>query len=431
MKILIENGRILDPVSGEETPASVLIDGGVIASLGAPAQNVDQRVDAGGCLIVPGFIDLSCHLREPGDDQKGSIASETRAAAHGGFTTVCTSPDSSPVNDSGAVTNLIRDVALRDGVVKVLPVGAITRGLDGELLSDMAGLTRAGCVALSNGDRPLGNSRVVRRCMAYAHTFGLTLFMQPENKALAAEGCAHEGAVATHLGLPGIPEVAETTAVAELLLLAEETGVRLHLSQVTTARAVEQIERAQSRGLAVTADVAIHHLVYNDAVLNGFDSRFHVRPPLRTEADRQGLLAGVRSGVITAIASQHRPQDPAAKQAPFAETGPGLSAVETTLGMGLRLVEAGELTLVQLLKSLTAGPAKVLGRDAPRIAEGAAADLCVFAPADRWTVSAASLLSVGKHAAALGEVLPGAVRLTLCDGSIAYAAAGAGAALMR
>lgn len=424
MKILIENGRVFDPVSGQETETSVFVKEGVIAALETSGEAVDRRIDAQGCLIVPGFIDLSCHVREPGDDQKGSIASETRAAAHGGFTTLCTSPDSSPVNDSGAVTNLILDVAARTGAVRVLPVGAITRGLEGELLSDMAGLTHAGCVALSNGDRPLGNSRVLRRCMAYARTFGLTLFIQPENKALAAEGCAHEGSVATHLGLPGIPEVAETIAVGELLLLAEETGVRLHLSQVSTARSVELIGRAQARGLAVTADVAMHHLLFNESALRGFDSRFHVRPPLRAEADRQGLLAGVRDGVITAITSQHRPQDPAAKQAPLAETAPGLSTVETTLGMGLRLVENGELSLPVLLAALTSGPARVLGRTPPRLDVGAPADLCVFAPGETWTVTAASLLSTGKHAAVLGEVLNGVVRATLCDGKVAFVAGG-------
>jgi len=422
MRILIRNGQLFDPRTGQVRAGAVLTDEQKIVAVGDSAldQTADREIDAGGALVSPGFIDLCCFLREPGDDQKGTLASETLAAAHGGFTTVCAAPESSPVNDSGAVTTLILERARKQGKARVLPIGALTRGLRGELLSDMAALARAGCVALSNGTYPAGNTRVLRRCMAYASTFGLTLFMRPENPALALDGCAHEGVVATRLGLPGIPEIAETIAVGELIMLAEDTGVRLHLSQLSTARSVDLVRAARERGLAVTADVAIHHLAFNENSLSDFDSRFHCRPPLRTEVDRQGLLRGVEEGVIDCIVSQHQPHDSAAKQAPFGETEPGLSTVESLLGLGLSLVAAGELSRERLLRALTLGPATVLDLVQPVLEPGAPADLCLFDPDGTWTPDVSTLLSAGKHAPLTGAPLPGRVMLTLSRGRIAY-----------
>lgn len=401
--------------------ATLVIRDGRIESVISPGSgySADRSIDVSGCLISPGFVDLCCNLREPGNGQKGNIASESRAAAHGGFTTLCASPETSPVNDSGAVTNLILDVAARRSTVRILPVGAITRGLDGELLSDMSGLSAAGCVAMGNGSRTVSNARVLRRCMAYAQTFGLTVMFSPENRALAAGGYAHDGLLASRLGLIGIPEVAETAAVMEMLLLAEETGVRLHLSQLSCARSVEMLMEARHRGIAVTADVAMHQLLFTDTALSGFDSRYYVRPPLRSETDRQALLAGVREGVFDAITSQHQPHDSAAKQAPLAAAEPGLSTIETTLSMGLLLVQRGELSRSQLLKALTQGPASVIGRRA-EIAPRAAADLCVFDANATWTPSASTLCSAGLHHPFPSESLPGRVRLTLCDGLAAW-----------
>jgi dihydroorotase len=405
--------------TGEEI--TVVVAGGKITDVIAPGarQTAGRTLDVSGCLISPGFVDLCCNLREPGNGQKGNIASESRAAAHGGFTTLCASPETSPVNDSGAVTNLILDVAAKRSPVRILPVGAITRGLEGELLSDMAGLSAAGCIAMGNGSRPVRNARVLRRCMAYAQTFGLTVMFSAENQALAADGYAHDGLIASRLGLVGIPEVAETAAVMEMLLLAEETGVRLHLSQLSCARSVEMLVEARNRGIAVTADVAMHQLLFTDQALSGFDSRYHVRPPLRGEQDRQALLAGVREGVIDAVTSQHLPHDSAAKQAPLPATEPGLSTIETTLSMGLLLVERGELSRQQLLQALTRGPASVIGRQAS-LEPGAAADLCVFDPGSCWTPSASTLCSAGLHHPFRSKALPGVMRLTLCDGRIAW-----------
>ncbi|MBW0147902.1 dihydroorotase [Marinobacter arenosus] len=417
----IVGGRILDGQGGERANTALLVRDGKIAALGDAASqaSADETLNADGCIITPGFIDLNCNLREPGNGQKGNIASETRAAAHGGFTTVCASPETSPVNDSGAVTHLIRDVAATRSPIHVLPVGAVTRGLEGELLSDMAGLAAAGCVAVGNGARGVRNARILRRCMAYAQTFGLTVMFSPENQALAADGYAHDGLVTSRLGLLGIPEVAETTAVMEMILLAEETGARLHLSQLSCARSVEMLAEARRRGIAVTADVAMHQLLFTEEALAGFDSRFHVRPPLRGERDRKALIAGVREGVIDAIVSQHLPHDSAAKQAPLAATEPGLSTIESVLSLGLELVELNELSLSELVRALTAGPASVLGREA-RVAEGDVADLCLFDPEQHWTPNHTTLVSVGRHAPVTGRELPGVVRMTLAGGKVAW-----------
>ncbi len=420
--IRIVNGRRLTAQGEAAGTESLLIENGRIAAVGEAAdrRHADQQLDAQDCRVAPGFIDLCCYLREPGNSQKGNIASETLAAARGGFATVCASPESSPVNDSTAVTHLIRDTATARGAVRVLPIGAATRALEGELLSDMAGLSAAGCVAFSNGSAVFRNARILRRCMAYAQTFGYTLMLQPRNQALSADGFAHDGQVAARLGLLGIPEVAETAAVMEMLLLAEEAGVRLHLSQLSTARSVDMVADAQQRGVAVTADVAMHHLVLTENALSGFDSRFHVLPPLRTEADRQRLLAGVRDGVIGSIVSQHQPQDPAAKRAPLGETGPGLSSVESVLSLGLTLVERDELTLPQLIGALTQGPAAVLDRPVAGLNEGDEADICIFDPRAHWVASAETLMSMGKHAPVTGSPLPGVIRYTLSGGRLAW-----------
>ncbi|WP_404365832.1 dihydroorotase family protein [Marinobacter sp.] len=416
--VRISGVTLLTGAATGQEPTSVLLRDGFISAFGDSARHepVDEEFTADGCYLSPGFVDLYCNLREPGDSQKGSIASETLAAAHGGFTTVCAAPDSSPVNDSGAVTRLIREVASERSPIRIRPIGAATRGLQGELLSDMSGLVAAGCIAFSNAGQTFRDARVLRRCMAYARTFDYTLMLQPSNRALAADGFAHDGLVTARLGLLGIPEVAETTAVMELLLLAEETGVRLHLSQLSTARAVEMIADAQARGVSVSADVAMHQLVFTEQALAGFDSRFHVMPPLRSENDRQGLLAGVREGVVGAIVSQHQPHDPAAKRAPLGETAPGLSAIESVLSLGLVLVNAGELRLSELIRALTSGPSAILGETAGELRTGEQADLCVFDPAATWVASANNLCSLGKHAPLVDHPLPGVVRHTFCEG---------------
>ncbi|XOZ32761.1 dihydroorotase [Halomonadaceae bacterium KBTZ08] len=422
MKWRVDN--IHPVIDGEPAsmPTSVLVADGRIAGVGSElsGERAERVVDGTGQWLLPGLIDLNCLLPEPGSDRTGSIESETRAAARGGFTTVCTTPDTSPVNDSGAVTHLVLDVAQRQGHTRVLPVGALTRGLAGERLSDMAGLTRAGCVALGNGGYTAASARVLRRCMAYAHTFGIRLFLQPENASLASEGCAHDGLVAARLGLPGIPEVAETTAVSELLMLAEETGASLHIGPLSCARSVALVRAAKEAGHSVTAEVGITHLVATEDAIEGYNGTFHCRPPLRSEADRRALLEGVESGVIDAIVSQHRPSDEAAKLAPFPETEPGLSTVESTLSLGMERVAAGELSQRALLRALTTGPAQVLGLDTPTIAENAVADLTLVDPRRTWAPAARTLFSAGPHLPVMDRALPGRVTLTAVDGRIRH-----------
>lgn len=423
MKIRIENARLFDPQTGRAHVTDLLIAQGKIASIGGGKSPAAERVfNAQEALLVPGFIDLACHLRDGSEGADSSLAIETQAAAKGGFTTLCRIPDSDPLNDTAAVTSLVRGTAQRTSRVRILPIGAVTRGLGGEQLSDMAGLQQAGCVALSNGQQGFASSRVIRRCMAYAQTFGVTLMLQPENKALSGDGCVHEGLLATRLGLPGIPHAAETTAVSELILLAEDAGARLHLSQISCARSLDLIRAAKQRGQCVTADVAITSLVLNESAIGAFDSRFHLRPPLRTEADRCALVAGVSDGTISAISSQHRPLDNAAKKAPFAQAAVGLSTIESVLSLGLLLVERGELSLQQLVSCLTLGPAEVLSLPVPQLVEGAAADLCVFSATQHWRAQADQLLSAGKWVPMADQDLPGRVLLTFCAGALVYAA---------
>lgn len=413
----IENARII----GDDTPVHLLVRGGTIQRMGHEpiADPAERVIDASGLTLLPGFVDLCCNLREPGNGQKGNIASETRAAARGGFTTVCASPDTSPVNDSGAVTNLICDVAHAEAAIQVLPIGAATRGLAGELLSDMVGLSRAGCVAFSNGTRTMANARILRRCMAYARTFDLTLMLQPINRALAADGYAHDGKVAARLGLLGVPEVAETTAVMEMLLLAEETGVRLHLGQLSCARSVEMVADARRRGVAVTADVAMHQLMFTEEALSGFDSRYHVVPPLRTEADRKALIRGVEEGVIDAIVSQHQPHDSAAKKAPLGETEPGMSTVESVFSMGLNLTQQNELSMEALVRALTAGPASVVGTIS-ELRPGGEASFSLWDLDSQWQATGEKIHSRGSHVPVSDKPLTGVPHWTIAAGRIAY-----------
>jgi dihydroorotase len=412
----IDNARLADG-----TVVNLLARDGLIQAMGAEpvSGSAETVIDANGLTLLPGFIDLCCNLREPGNGQKGNIASETRAAARGGFTTVCASPDTSPVNDSGAVTNLIRDVARSSAAIRVLPVGAATRGLAGELLSDMVGLSNAGCVAFSNGTRAMANARILRRCMAYARTFDLTLMLQPVNQALAADGYAHDGKVAARLGLLGVPEVAETASVMEMLLLAEETGVRLHLGQLSCARSVEMVADARNRGVSVTADVAMHQLLFTEEALSGFDSRYHVVPPLRTEADRKALLKGVEEGVIDAIVSQHQPHDSAAKQAPLGVTEPGMSTVESVFSMGMSLVRTNQLSMAALLRALTTGPALVVGKSG-ELRQGGEASFSLWDLAGEWHATPDRLLSRGIHVPVPGRQLEAVPRWTVAEGRVAY-----------
>ncbi|WP_165674176.1 dihydroorotase [Metapseudomonas otitidis] len=421
MRTHIIGARLIDPASGTDQVTDLFLQAGKVTAIGqAPAGfEAETRIDAQGLVAAPGLVDLNAALREPGYSRKGNVDSETRAAAAGGVTSLCCPPLTRPVLDTPAVAELILDRAREAGHAKVFPIGALTRNLAGEQLAELVALRDTGCVAFGNGLAPMSSSRTLRRAMEYAATFDLTLVLQPQDADLAEGGLAHEGATAGFLGLAGIPESAETVALARDLLLVEQSGVRAHFSQITSARGAEMIAEAQARGLPVTADVAMYQLLLTDDALTGFSSLYHVQPPLRSQADREGLRQAVKSGVIGAIASHHQPHEADAKLAPFAATEPGISSVELLLPLALSLVEDGLLDLPTLLARLTAGPARALRLPAGRIAVGAPADLVLFDPQGR-TQAGEAWHSRGRNCPFIGDSLPGRVRYTLMDGHLTF-----------
>ncbi len=421
MRTRILGARVIDPSSGFDQVADLYIEGGKLSAIGqAPAGfEADQTLDASGLVAAPGLVDLSVALREPGYSRKGSIASETLAAAAGGVTSLCCPPITKPVLDTSAVAELILDRAREAGHAKVFPIGALSKGLDGEQLAELVALRDAGCVAFGNGLNNFRNARTLRRALEYAATFDLTVIFHSQDHDLAEGGLAHEGATASFLGLSGIPETAETVALARDLLLVEQSGVRAHFSQLTSARGAQLIADAQARGLPVTADVALYQLILTDEALIDFSSLYHVQPPLRTRADRDGLREAVKSGVISAIASHHQPHELDAKLAPFGETEPGISGVQLLLPLAMTLVQDGLLDLPTLLARLSSGPASALRLPVGQLKPGQAADILLFDP-QASTVAGESWHSKGRNSPFLGHCLPGQVRYTLVDGHISF-----------
>ncbi|MDH5784271.1 MAG: dihydroorotase [Chromatiales bacterium] len=424
MKITIHGGRLIDPANNIDDTLDLHIAEGRIVALGVAPEGfvAEQTINASGQIVCPGLIDLQARLREPGQKQKGTIASESRAAASAGVTTLCCPPDTRPVIDTPAVAEQIRHRAEAIGMARVLPVGALTQNLEGQQLASMQALQSAGCIVMGNARHPIANTLVQRRALEYAATLGLTVFLNSEDPWLASDGCIHEGALSTRLGLAGIPECAEVIAVGRDLMLVEQTGVRAHFGQLSTARAVEMIAEARSRGLAVTADVSAHQLFLTEMDVAEFDSSCHVRPPLRSQRDRDGLRAAVADGAVSAICSDHQPHDRDAKLAPFAATEPGISALETLLPLTLRLVEERVLDLSSAIARLTSGPAAILGLEVGQLGIGAIADICIFDPKHHWRVEEQSLLSHGKNTPFLGWELSGRATTTLLAGRIVHQA---------
>ncbi|QIK38750.1 dihydroorotase [Caldichromatium japonicum] len=421
-RLTIRGGRLLDPVSRLDRVLDLHIAGGRVLALDAPPEGFrpDRILDARGQIVCPGFVDLCARVREPGDEHKATIASEVRAAAASGVTTLCCPPDTHPVIDTPAVARLIHQISKRHALARVLPIGALTQGLEGQTLAGMAALKQAGCLVLSQADQPIRDTQVLRRALEYAATFALPVFLLPLDPDLAAGGCAHEGVVSTRLGLPGIPESAETVVLARALVLAEQTGARIHFQRLSTARGVEMLAEARARGIAVSGDVAMHQLFLTEQDVATFDANCHLIPPLRTAADRAALRQGVAEGILGAICSDHQPHELDAKLAPFPETAPGLSALETLLPLGLRLVEEGVLDLMTLIERLSSGPAEILGREPGRIVPGAPADLCLFDPQVNWTVCPETWISRGQNTPFMGQRLRGRVSWTLFGGRIVY-----------
>lgn len=423
MSLVIRGGRLIDPAQGLDEITDLYIDAaGRVAAVGTPPPGfrAQRELDARDCVVCPGLVDLRARTREPGLEYKATIESEVRAAVAGGITTLACPPDTHPVIDTPAMAQMIQSRAWRYGLAFIHPLGALTRGLEGQQLADMEALAAAGCVGFSNALVAITDTQVMRRALEYAATFGLTVHLHAEDPYLAGRGCMHEGIVSARLGLTGIPEAAETVAVARELALIEQTGCRAHFCGISSARAVAMIAEARARGLPVTADVTAHHLHLTEHDVGVFDTLCHVRPPLRSHADREALREAVRAGVIDAICSDHQPHEPDAKLAPFAESAPGISGLETLLSLVLALVEKGVLALAQAIDLLTRKPAAILGIEAGRLAVGAKADVCVFDPAARWTVAAERLVSRGRNTPFLGRTLPGRVRYTLIGGRVVF-----------
>ncbi|MCB1789077.1 MAG: dihydroorotase [Gammaproteobacteria bacterium] len=422
MSISIVNGRLVDPAHGIDDLLDLHVDGEVVVGVGdAPAEfTADEVIDARGCIVAPGLVDLAANLREPGYEYKATLSSEAAAAARGGITTVLCTPDTNPVIDNAAVVELIHRMARKLGQTRILATGALTRGLNGEQLSEMAALRQAGCVAVSNAHYPLGSTLVERRALEYASTFGLTVFLRPEDRHLRAGGCAHEGAVATRLGLPAIPSAAESVAVARDLALAEHCQAKIHFRALSTMTAARMLGEARAAGINVTADVAAHQLHLTEMDVDGFDPKCHVSPPLRTLSDREALRRAVADGTIAAICSDHQPHEPDAKERPFPETEPGISGLETLLGLTLRLVDEGALDLLTALARVTSGPADILGLPYGRLGIGSPADVVVFDFERRWTLDAARMRSEGHNTPFDGWDFPGTVTHTIFNGRVVY-----------
>lgn len=421
-KIHIRNGHIIDPANQRDSLGDIFIAAGKIVSIDhAPGGfTANHEIDAQGCWVFPGIVDLCARLREPGQEQKATIASETHAAARAGITTLCIPPDTHPIIDTPAVVELIHRRAEIAGQSKVVTLGALTVGLAGEHLSEMVQLKQAGCVGMTNLDHSIDESRIIRRAMEYAASNGITVFINAEDEDLAGNGCAHEGRVSTRLGLAGIPETAETLAVSRKLMLIEQTGVRAHFSQLSSARAVQMIKRAQYDGLPVTADVSAHQLHLTEMDIGFFDSNCHVHPPLRTQRDRDGLRQGLKEGTVSVICSDHQPHDRDAKLAPFGETEPGISSLETLLPLSLRLIEEGVMDRTEIIARLTCQPAAVLNIEAGSLSIGNAADICIFDPSQHWTLNENEIQSRGHNTPFIGWEFNGRVRHTLIDGKIIF-----------
>lgn len=418
---LIRGGRIIDPAQQLNTIRDLWIDesGKITTKATALKQLADNEIiDAKGHYVLPGIIDLSARFREPGQENKADICHESAAALHSGITQVCLQADTLPVIDTPAVVDLIQQKAEATTSPAIHTLGAMTIGLQGKQLSEYAALKKAGCVGVSNADRAIADNQMMRNIMEYAASHGLKVFMGTTDRYLSASGCVHEGRVSARMGLHGIPTAAEAIAISRDLILIETTGVNAHFGRLSTAAAVELIAQAQQRGLNVTADVAAHqlHLTEND-ILN-FNSQAHVLPPLRTLQDRDKLREAVANNTIQAICSDHQPHEPDAKLAPFAETEPGISALETLLPLTLKLVQDGILTLDRAIESITHKPACILQAAGGTLNEGTMADITIIDPEAIWTLTADTMLSRGNNTPFDGWQFQGKVTHTLLQGKL-------------
>ncbi len=423
--LLIQGGRIIDPGLGRDEIGDLLIAEGKISELGktiSPQPGYDA-FNAQGLIVCPGFIDLHCHLRQPGFEERETIATGTRAAAKGGFTTVCGMPNTNPPLDNRATVEYVKETAAKEGIVRVLPIGCVTKGRKGKELADLAELASAGVVAFSDDGSPVANSRLMRQALEYSCASGLPIINHCEDISLTEGGQMNEGAVSARLGLPGMPAAAEEIMVARDLALAQLTGGRLHIAHVSTEGSVELIRRAREKGVPVIAEVTPHHLTLTEAKVMGYDTNAKVNPPLRTERDVQALIQGLKDNVIDIIATDHAPHTEADKHCEFTSAAFGISGLETALGSLMTLVHSRQLTLITLITKLTSEPAKIIGNKYGKLgtlAIGSPADITVFDPNTEWVVDTMTFASKGKNTPLAGSVLKGKVIATIYRGEIIY-----------
>lgn len=419
--LAIVHGRLVDPATGRDSPGTLLVRDGRIAAVDGDAR-ADRTLDARGLVVAPGLVDLAARLREPGLEHRATLESELAAAVAGGVTSLACPPDTDPPLDEPGLVQMLKHRALRLNRAHVYPVGALTQQLAGEGLTEMGELAAAGCVAFSNADEPLVDTQVLLRALQYAQTFGHRVWLRPQDAHLARGGVAHEGEVATRLGLASIPTLAETVHLATILALVRETGSRVHFARISSAAGAAMLRAAKAEGLPVTADVGVHHLHLCDVDIGWFDAQARFVPPLRGTRDREALRAAVADGTIDAICSDHAPSDDDAKSVPFAEAAPGASALELLLPLVLAWSREARVPLAAALDRITRRPADILGVDAGTLRVGAPADLVVFDPEAPWRVTRAALASQGKNTPWAGREVVGRVRWTVVAGAVAHGA---------
>jgi dihydroorotase len=431
MKILIRGGRVIDPARNFDEICDVALAAGRVIGVGQVPEGFapNRTLDARRCIVAPGLVDLAVRLREPGHEHEGMLESEMAAAVAGGVTSLVCPPDTDPVLDEPGLVDMLKFRAEKLHQARVFPLGALTRNLAGEVLTEMAELTESGCVGFSQAEVPLPNTQVLQRAMQYASTFGYAVWLRPQEYHLG-KGVAASGALATRLGLSGIPVAAETIALHTIFELTRATGARVHLCRISSAAGVELVRQAKNEGLAVTCDVSINSLHLTDVDIGYFDSRMRLAPPLRQQRDRDALREALADGTVDALVSDHTPVDEDAKTLPFAEAEPGATGLELLLGLALKWGQESGVGLPRALAVLTSEPARVLGSalgtlqaSAGQLVDGGVADVCIFDPHEAWTVSPGALRSQGRNTPFAGHELPGRVRFTIVGGTIAYEAA--------
>ena len=423
MKILIQGGRVLDPQSKTDAVADVAISAGKIVAIGKAPEGfqAQKTIDAKGCIVMPGLVDLSVRLKEPGHEHEGMLDSELAAAVAGGVTSLVCPPDTDPVLDEPGLVEMLRFKAEKLNRSKVMPLGALTRGLKGEILTEMVQLTEAGCVGFSQAEVALENTQVLQRALQYANSFGYTVWLRPQELHLG-KGVAASGPLATRMGLSGVPVAAETIALHTIFELLKSTKAHVHLCRISSAAGVALVRQAKADGLPITCDVSINSLHLTDADVGYFDSRARVSPPLRQQRDRDALREALADGTIDALVSDHSPVSEDEKALPFAEAEPGATGLELLLSLALKWSQDSKVPLMRAMATITHEAARVLKLDLGQLKVGTQADVCILDPEAHWQVTAQNLRSQGKFTPFSGYDLPGRVRYTLVGGQIAYQA---------